>query len=610
MTVSIDDTSFSLSSRVSRPVDGALVNLRWVLILLAGVAVYLITGNVIPQNFFLLWIILYIVFNSLLLVAMRYRRLPRRLPLLGIVGDISFLSILPLLPGVNSPFLILFAIFPTLVAAMRFGVTRGVLVGVLALLPYEALAVVQLLPPEVRALIPINVNTDINLFSAFIPVIALLGAVILVGYLTAREREAAIGTAQLELAELRVAIASARMFYESSDSLSSSSNYVEILDVMLQAGVNGMPGGRTGAVGFAMLYDETARVEGEKALKISASRGLDHLDTPRVIAGKRGIVARAMDGGDPIPFIKTATDPELDKFTSLRRAHVGVCYPLQSGLEVYGVVILSSGSNQMPSDQHLRLMRAFINQAAVAFQNAQLYQNLRAERDRIIEAEASARAKLARDLHDGPTQSIAALAMRLDFIRLLLDRDPGQAKQEVEQAREAVMRVGKDLRGLLFTLRPLTLESQGLSAALKQYGERLRDNDSVPIQVQPGNFGNELDPNVAGTVFAVIEEAVNNARKHARGANITVQVQQQGSALIATVRDEGPGFDMAAVNLNYAERGSLGMVNMQDRARLVEGTLTVESAPGRGTRVTLRVPFVDRRIRARTETPTERNPTR
>lgn len=610
MAVSIDDTSFSLSSRVSRPVDGAVVNLRWVLIFLAAIAVYLITGELIPHDYFLLWLIAYAAFNSLMLVAMQYKTLPKRLPILGLVGDILFLGFLPLLPGINSPFLILFAIFPTLVAAMRYGISAGALVAIIILLPYEGLALVQLLPPAVRAFVPVNVNTSINPIAAFIPAIALLGAVVLVGYLTAREREAAIGTAHLELVELRHAIASARMFYESSDSLSSSSNYVEILEVMLQAGVNGMPKGKNGAVGIALLYDDMARVENEKGMKVIAARGLDHTDSARVIPGKQGVVARAMDSGDPIPFTKTASDPELSQFTSLRRAHTGVCYPLQSGLNVYGAVVLSSASNLMPSDQHLRLMRAFINQAAVAFQNAQLYQNLRAERDRIIEAEASARAKLARDLHDGPTQSIAALAMRLDFIRLLLDRDPAQAKSELEQARESVMRVGKDLRGLLFTLRPLTLESQGLSAALKQYGERLRENDNVPIQVAPGNFGNELDPNIAGTVFAVIEEAVNNARKHAQGAPINVQVVQQGSTLIATIRDEGPGFDVNAVSSNYTERGSLGMVNMQDRARLVEGTLNVESAPGRGTRITLRVPIVDRRAKAPAQTPTERNLTR
>lgn len=606
MSVLIDETPFTLTSRASRLVDGALVNLRWVLIALAWLAVFLITGDPIPQEYFLLWLILYAAFNGLLWIGTRYRQLPQHLPVLGLVGDVVFLSILPLLPGVNSPILILFAIFPTLVAAMRFGVPTGALVGIIVLLPYEISAIIQLLPPNIQALIPITPNTDINLLSAFLPVIALFGAVILVGYLAAREREAAIGKAHGELEELRKAIASARLFYESSDTLNSTANYTDILDVMLQAGVIGMPRGRDGAVGIALLFEDNLQTEGPKGLKVAAARGLDHSDAQRAIEGKRGVVAQAIESGDSIPFHKTANDPELTLFTSLRRAHNGVCYPLQSGLDVYGAVILASTSHLMPSEQHQRLMRAFINQAAIVFQNAKLYQNLRGERDRIIEAETSARAKLARDLHDGPTQSVAALAMRLDFIRLLMDRDQPQAKEELEQAREAVMHIGKDLRGLLFTLRPLTLESQGLSAALKQYAERLRENDNVPIQMQPGEFGNELDPNIAGTVFAVIEEAVSNARKHAGGANIFVQVQQQSSTLIATVRDEGPGFDVAQVNSNYAERGSLGLLNMRERARLIEGTLQIESAPGRGTRVTLRVPLPPTRAKNTTERNTAR----
>ncbi|MBI4670140.1 MAG: GAF domain-containing protein [Chloroflexi bacterium] len=602
MSILVDESSFPLTSRASRPVDGALVNLRWAVIVLAWLVVFLVTGNPIPENYPLLWIVTYATFNALLLIGVHYQRLPERLPILGLVGDILFTSILPLLPGVNSSFLSLFTIFPTLVAAMRFGITKGALVAVLVLLPYEAAAVVQFLPENVRVLVPLHFETDINFFAALLPILAVMSAVVVVGYLTEREREAAIGAAHVELAELRQAISSARLFYESADSLNGTSNYVQILDVMLQAGVNGMPRGHfdQGApVGIAFVFGDVTE-SGDKPLLIAASRGLDRNDAQRSLPGEQGVIAQAIKTGDPIPFSKVTQDPELAHFASLRRAHNGVCYPLQSGLEVYGAVILASPSAQKPSEQHLRLMRAFINQAAIAFQNAQLYQNLRAERDHIIEAEAAARAKLARDLHDGPTQSMAALAMRLDFIRLLLDRDAAQAKQELEQAREAVMRVGKDLRGLLFTLRPLTLETQGLSAALKQYEQRLRDNDNVPIDIQPGNLGNELDTNIAATVFAVIEEAVNNARKHARGAPIHVNVQQQSTAIIATVADEGPGFDMSAVDTNYNARGSLGMVNMRDRARLVEGHLTVESAPGRGTRITLRVPLHAQSTTART----------
>lgn len=593
MSILVDESSFPLSSRVSRPVDGALVNLRWALIALVWFIVFFVTSNPVPESYFLAWIVTYAAFNALLWIGIRHQQLPERLPILALIGDILFTSILPLLPGVNTSFLIVFTIFPTLVAAMRFGIPTGALVAIVVLLPYEASAAVQFLPEGVRSFVPIHIQTDINFFAALLPILAIMSAVVVVGYLTAREREAAVGAAHVELAELRQAISSARLFYESTDTLNGTSNYVQILDVMLQAGVNGMPRGpldHGASVGIAFVFgDETEK--GAKPLVIAASRGLDRNDAQRSLPGEHGVVAQALKSGDPVPFNKVTNDSELTAFSSLRRAHHGVCYPLQSGLEVYGAVILASPSSQKPSAQHLRLMRAFINQAAIAFQNAQLYQNLRGERDHIIEAEAAARAKLARDLHDGPTQSIAALAMRLDFIRLLLDRDQAQAKQELEQAREAVMRVGKDLRGLLFTLRPLTLETQGLSAALRQYEQRLRDNDNVPIDIQPGNLGNELDANLAATIFAVIEEAVNNARKHARGAPIHVNVQQQSGAIIATVTDEGPGFDLNAVDNNYTARGSLGMVNMRDRARLVEGHLTVESAPGRGTRITLRVPL-------------------
>ncbi len=608
MSALVEESSFNLTSRVSRQVDGALVNLRWVLIALVWLTVTLTTGNPLPESYFLLWLIVYAVFNALLSIGVRYRRLPEKLPTLGLIGDILAFSILPLLPDIAEPLYILFAVFPTLVAAIRFGVWRGALVAAIVLLPYEVATLLALLPPESRALLPVNFDSNINFISALLPILVLLGSVVLVGHLAQREREAAIGRANVELQELRKTVDGAKLLYDSSDTLGSTSNYVQILEMMLQAGVSGMPRGRldqAAPVGIALTFRDPKPDETERVLIVAASRGLDRADGSRFIPGRKGIVAQTLESSDPIPFTRTKQDPELCQFSTLGRMRTGVCYPLASGIDVYGIVILATPSTRLPNQEHVRLMRAFINQAAIALQNAQLSQNLRIERDRIIEAEALARAKLARDLHDGPTQSVSALAMRLDFIRLLLDRDPPQAKQELEQAREAVMRVGKDLRGLLFTLRPLTLESQGLSAALKQYEQRLRETDNVPINIQAGSFGVDLDPNIAATVFAIIEEAVNNARKHGGGASIHVNVHSSGSSLVAVIRDQGPGFDVNAIAANYAERGSLGMVNMRDRARLVEGKLSIDSAPGKGTRVTLRVPLNTRRSNSRADTQPE-----
>jgi signal transduction histidine kinase len=236
-------------------------------------------------------------------------------------------------------------------------------------------------------------------------------------------------------------------------------------------------------------------------------------------------------------------------------------------------------------------MQAFTSQAGIAFQNAKLYQASRQEQDRIIQNDNEMRQKLARDLHDGPTQKIAGLSMQLDYIKRLLDSNPPEAKAELDRARTVAQQATKEIRTALFTLRPLALESKGLSAALEQFGERLQEAEGVPIQIIPGEFGTELDKNIGTTVFAIIEEAVGNARKHGNNAPIFVSVQRKDNSLVAVVQDQGPGFDVEQVEATYDKRTSLGLQNMRERARLIDGNLSIVSAPGQGTRVTLAVPL-------------------
>jgi two-component system sensor histidine kinase DegS len=181
--------------------------------------------------------------------------------------------------------------------------------------------------------------------------------------------------------------------------------------------------------------------------------------------------------------------------------------------------------------------------------------------------------------------------MQLDYITRLLDQNPNEAKAELQKARETAQQTVKEIRTSLFALRPLALETKGLSAALQQYCERLREAEKVEINIDPGQFGSELDANVAATVFAIIDEAVNNARKHASGYPIFVRVAKQNSSLVATIQDRGPGFDVDQILGSYEDRSSLGLQNMRDRAKLIDGELRIESERGRGTRVTLVVPL-------------------
>ena len=266
-------------------------------------------------------------------------------------------------------------------------------------------------------------------------------------------------------------------------------------------------------------------------------------------------------------------------------------YPFTRRIQYFGAMVFGSDQEVTFDEDHFDLFYAVADQAVIALQSAQLFQELDAEKQRLIEADEAARKELARDLHDGPTQTIAAIAMRINFIRSLLNRDPKQALQELQKVEEMAKGTSKEIRGMLFTLRPLVLETQGLTAALETVMKRLRENDGLNVRLVGGEHGSLLDENAQTVVFSIVEEALGHARKYSKANQIEVRFWQEDNLFVVQVRDDGVGFDTADVNRDYSSRGSLGMVNMRERAERIDGSLRVESEPGRGTSVMLVVPL-------------------
>lgn len=148
---------------------------------------------------------------------------------------------------------------------------------------------------------------------------------------------------------------------------------------------------------------------------------------------------------------------------------------------------------------------------------------------------------------------------------------------------------------MLFTLRPLILESQGLQAAIKAMADKMREtfNQNVIVDISE-QVTPQLDMGKQGVIFYIIEEAVTNARKHANASTIWVRLRpMEQSVAVLEIEDDGVGFDVAAVNKSYDKRSSLGMVNLRDRAELVNGLLNVQSAPGKGTKVSVYLPLTE-----------------
>jgi len=330
-------------------------------------------------------------------------------------------------------------------------------------------------------------------------------------------------------------------------------------------------------------------------LRVGSARRFTSADMRAALEGNEGILRKVFDDGEPILSRDIGYDPELGRLIALRACTSAYCFPLRSGFNVYGAMLYAHPDPDYFTPVRRDMLDIIGRQAVVAIQNARLYQDLVEEKERMIEVHEEARKKLARDLHDGPTQSVAAMAMRLNIARRILERDPEKAGEELVKIEELAHRTSKEIRHMLFTLRPLILESQGLTAALKAMADKMRETfgQHVVVDISP-EIESQLDIGKQGVVFYIMEEAVTNARKHASATNIWVRLRpmEQGMAVLE-VEDDGVGFDVNAVSRAYDKRSSLGMINLRERAELVNGILNLQSTPGKGTKVSVYLPLTE-----------------
>ncbi|MCJ7567426.1 MAG: ATP-binding protein, partial [Anaerolineales bacterium] len=181
--------------------------------------------------------------------------------------------------------------------------------------------------------------------------------------------------------------------------------------------------------------------------------------------------------------------------------------------------------------------------------------------------------------------------MRVNFARRLLQRDITQAAEELFKIEELARRTTKEIRQMLFTLRPLVLESEGLLGALEQLSEKTRENHGQNVIVEAKNgIVDDMEIGKQGVIFFIVEEAVGNARKHAKAKHVWIRLKRKGDTLLLEIEDDGVGFDVEQVQGNYEKRGSLGLVNLYERAELVNGILKIDSRPGRGTCIRVTIP--------------------
>ena len=345
-------------------------------------------------------------------------------------------------------------------------------------------------------------------------------------------------------------------------------------------------------VSIVLLFNDAGP---EPVLHIAASRRLTRSDLRDTFTAHQGILKKTIDEGTPILTRTISQDPELGRIYAFQSCKSAYCLPLRHGLDTFGVLLYAHPDRKYFSVAHREILDIIASQAMVAIQNAQLYQDLELEKERMMEFQEEARRKLARDLHDGPTQSVAAIAMRVNFARRLIIRDANAASEELYKIEDLARRTTKEIRHMLFTLRPLVLESQGLAAALKSMAEKMKETfqQNVILDIIK-EIEDDLEISKQGVIFAITEEAVNNARKYAEAENIWIRLKPiQKDIAVLEVQDDGNGFDLDLVEASYETRGSLGLINMRERTDLVNGIIHIDSSIGNGTLVQVIIPLTE-----------------
>ncbi len=206
----------------------------------------------------------------------------------------------------------------------------------------------------------------------------------------------------------------------------------------------------------------------------------------------------------------------------------------------------------------------------------------------VIKAQEEERRRVAREIHDGPAQALANLAMRLEVCQRMLEQQPQDVKEELKDLAELSRASLAEVRKIIFDLRPMALDDLGLTAALRAYINGLQEKTGLQVELVVLGPEVPLDSALEVNAFRLVQEALSNVVKHAGVDRAWVRVETTRSQLNLVVEDEGVGFNVKEV---MSSPNGFGLMGMRERVEMFGGKFHVRSAPGQGTRVQISLPL-------------------
>lgn len=254
-----------------------------------------------------------------------------------------------------------------------------------------------------------------------------------------------------------------------------------------------------------------------------------------------------------------------------------------------GTVFPSEHSVMPIRDESGRLLH-WVSLVRDVTQRRQLEQELRHLPQRVIAVQEAERARMARELHDGANQIIASARMRLHKVQSTA-RSLGPASREIlARCNRLLVQALEENRRIAHNLHPNVLDELGLAAACRNLCRELRLRTNLKVRCDIGRFVRRMPPAFELNLFRIAQEVLGNLEKHARAKNVRLRLTRRDASIILQIHDDGRGFDRRRAGAGKGRRHGFGLTNIRERAVSLGGTCEIESAPGRGTTVTVSVP--------------------
>ena len=208
---------------------------------------------------------------------------------------------------------------------------------------------------------------------------------------------------------------------------------------------------------------------------------------------------------------------------------------------------------------------------------------------KVISAQEDERRRLARELHDETSQTLSALAMKIETA--LTAWPTNASRDRLLEAKTLTVRTIEELHRLIFDLRPSVLDDLGLLSAIRWYAERHLERRGITVHFEFSGAEGRKPPELETALFRVVQETITNIAKHARAETVLIQILERDDQVSIEIEDDGEGFDPASLPPPAARERGLGLLGMRERVELFGGTFEIDSAPGSGTRIAITVPL-------------------